>query len=269
MSTDYAEKEREFIASLEPDTGRDLAGWMDAITRADLAHRNDIIDWLRTKGFPFAKASWLERIHHNGGKLIYADDGPRRPSTPRRPREAGPRDTAPRVVDTSKTADPPRAVADAAPAPHAPRPRPVLVSITSPPPPRPAIPPAPPPAAPDTNPRLDALLAKAKAYRPLAQFVLDETRAAIPAVTFDPQPPQIVLSAPHEFAALVIGPKDLRLCLDCGLQPLNEVSRLAGSQVTTGRAKPFPHVLVLTDARQVTPGLIELLRDASARTGRS
>lgn len=70
MATDYAGKEKEFIASLGPDTGRDLDGWMQAISGADLAHRNDIIDWLRQNGFTFANASWLERIHHNGGRLI-------------------------------------------------------------------------------------------------------------------------------------------------------------------------------------------------------
>ena len=75
MSTDYAEKERDFIASLNEDTGRDLAGWMAAISNSGHTERNEIIDWLRLQGFQFAKASWLERIHHNGGRLIYADDG--------------------------------------------------------------------------------------------------------------------------------------------------------------------------------------------------
>ena len=73
MATDYAEKERAFIASLEAETGKGLDAWMLAITEASLANRNDIIDWLRLQRFQFAKASWLERIHHNGGRLIYAD----------------------------------------------------------------------------------------------------------------------------------------------------------------------------------------------------
>jgi hypothetical protein len=75
MSTDYAEKERDFVASLDADTGRDLAGWMTAISNSGHTERNAIIDWLRLQGFQFAWASWLERIHHNGGRLIYADDG--------------------------------------------------------------------------------------------------------------------------------------------------------------------------------------------------
>ena len=51
MSTDYAEKERDFIASLNEDTGRDLDGWMAAISESGFSERNAIIDWLRHQGF--------------------------------------------------------------------------------------------------------------------------------------------------------------------------------------------------------------------------
>ncbi|KAB2939990.1 MAG: hypothetical protein F9K20_15165, partial [Hyphomicrobium sp.] len=89
MATDFGEKERAFIDGLKENTGRDLDEWMAAISAAGLAHRNDIIDWLRHKGLMFSKASWLERIHHNGGKPIYVgvpkEAAPRRP--PRRRRE--------------------------------------------------------------------------------------------------------------------------------------------------------------------------------------
>lgn len=274
MSTDYAEKEREFIANLGPDTGRDLAGWMDAIKNTNLSHRNDIIDWLRSKGFPFAKASWLERIHHNGGRLIYADDGPRKAPAPRRPRETAPVREVHARAPSDQVADAP--IADRKP--HILQAR--AADIVPSAPPQEAGPsvdvslplagraPAPPSPVVTTDAALDRLLAKAKAYRPLAQLVLNETTAALPAATFTAKPPQIVFHAPHEFAELVIGPKDIRLCLDFGMRPLEEVSRQAGSQVTTGRAKPFPHVIVLTDARQVTAGLVELLREAVARSAR-
>ena len=52
MSTDYAEKERDFIASLNEDTGRDLDGWMAAISESGFSERNAIIDWLRHPGVP-------------------------------------------------------------------------------------------------------------------------------------------------------------------------------------------------------------------------
>lgn len=73
MSTDWREKEREFLTSLKADTGRDLAEWVRVIAAQNLPHRNDIIDWLRQQGFLFARASWLERIHHNQGRPIYLD----------------------------------------------------------------------------------------------------------------------------------------------------------------------------------------------------
>ena len=83
MATDYGEKERAFIDGLKENTGRDLAEWMQSIASSGQLQRNDIIDWLRHKGLMFSKASWLERIHHNGGKPIYAD-APKE-SAPRRP----------------------------------------------------------------------------------------------------------------------------------------------------------------------------------------
>ena len=66
--SDEREEEREFLADLEARTGRDLADWMAAIAAQGFADKNDTIDWLRAQGFPFARASWLERIHSNGGK---------------------------------------------------------------------------------------------------------------------------------------------------------------------------------------------------------
>ncbi len=66
--------EGNFVASLKEDTGRDLDGWMIAIRHSGHSDRNEIIDWLRHQGFQFSWASWLERIHHNGGRLVYGDD---------------------------------------------------------------------------------------------------------------------------------------------------------------------------------------------------
>ncbi len=71
MSTDFEDKEREFLETLKADTGRDLGEWMSAISAQGLPHRNDVIDWLRQQGFIFSRASWLERIHANDGQPIY------------------------------------------------------------------------------------------------------------------------------------------------------------------------------------------------------
>ena len=73
MAGDEQEEEREFLAELKARSGQDLAQWMAAIAAQGFADKNETIDWLRTQGFPFARASWLERIHSNGGRPIYMD----------------------------------------------------------------------------------------------------------------------------------------------------------------------------------------------------
>jgi hypothetical protein len=77
MAKDEEEEEREFLAELTARSGRNLEEWMAAITAQAFADKNHTIDWLRAQGFPFARASWLERIHNNGGKPIYLDSGAR------------------------------------------------------------------------------------------------------------------------------------------------------------------------------------------------
>jgi hypothetical protein len=99
MSADEREEEQRFLADLKARSGRELAEWMAAISAQKFADKNDTIDWLRAQGFPFARASWLERIHTNGGKPIYAHEPPKPAAAPApRPqpkgRELSPRETA-------------------------------------------------------------------------------------------------------------------------------------------------------------------------------
>jgi hypothetical protein len=77
MPGDEVEEEREFLAELKARSGRGLDEWMAAIAAQGFADKNETIDWLRTQGFPFARASWLERIHKNGGRPIYGEPPPR------------------------------------------------------------------------------------------------------------------------------------------------------------------------------------------------
>ena len=83
MPRDEEEEEREFLADLEARTGRNLAEWMAAIAAQNFADKNEAIDWLRGQGIPFARASWLERIHSNGGRPIYLHQLPKRSGTRR------------------------------------------------------------------------------------------------------------------------------------------------------------------------------------------
>lgn len=228
MPIDYGEKEREFLESLKEDTGRDLAEWMREIAASGQVQRNDIIDWLRHKGLMFSRASWLERIHHNGGKPIYADapkDAPRS-----RPRRRGESALAPTPPVASPLADAPAAV-------------------------------PPPPAAAG---ELDVLLARAKAYRPLAQHVLAKIKAVRPAADFVARENAVAIGDPKVFATLGISAKELRLHLALGEHPFDDVVRKGQAGGGLGKGEALTHMLVLTDARQIDQRLLELVALAKA-----
>jgi len=232
MATDFGEKERAFIDGLKENTGRDLGEWMDAIAAEALPHRNDIIDWLRHKGFMFSKASWLERIHHNGGRPIYADS-PKGTTRSRRRREAP--STTP--VENATTPAEPRAMPATAPTPA---------------------------AADDLEP----LLTKAKAYRPLAQHLLARIKAVRPRTSFVARDGFISMADPGIFAALGISPKELRLHLALGSQPFDEPVKKGQAGAGLGKGDALSHMVVLTDARQVDQRLLDLIgRAASTADG--
>jgi hypothetical protein len=107
MARDEQEEEREFLADLEARTGRTLAQWMAAITAHGFADKNETIDWLRAQGIPFARASWLERIHSNAGRPIYLHQPPKpepegKPQMPPKPQPPARAPTAREVADLDK-----------------------------------------------------------------------------------------------------------------------------------------------------------------------
>ena len=218
MTTGFSGKERVFVDCLPAETGRDLAAWMAAIGASGLSHRNDIIDWLRQEGFSFSNASWMERIHHNGGRLIYGD----------LPEKAG-------------ASAPKRKAAGVA----VPRPTPLNV------------------AARKADAEIDALLAAAKAYRPLAQVLLRDILAAVPGADASAQDGLIVICHARPFAAILAGAKDVRLFL--GLAGIPGQDWLQAKRPgSVDNMAGLTHMLVLTDARQLTRELKELIA-ASAR----
>ncbi len=232
MSSDYAEKEREFLDTLAADTGRDLDGWMAAIAGTGLTHRDDIIDWLRQRRFTFDRASWLERIHNNGGRPIYAD----------RP------DLKTLVAGTS---EPPAKVQ-----------RPAVAS-------QPSAPPAPVRQAASPSPErstdalgLEALLAKGKAFRPLAQHLLKAIETAHPGVAASARGALIVLGLPVEFAVLAVSAKDVKLGLamgDAATRPGLETARITSAPPTV------THMVTLTDVRRIDAALLAYIAEAAAR----
>jgi hypothetical protein len=103
MSAEEREEERRFLADLKARSGRHLAEWMAAIGAQGFADKNDTIDWLRAQGFPFARASWLERIHTNGGKPIYADEPPNPASSAAAPPKPHPQSPRPKARALTST----------------------------------------------------------------------------------------------------------------------------------------------------------------------
>lgn len=238
MSVDYGERERQFLDSLKADTGRGLDEWMAAIAAAGLTHRNDIIDWLRRQGFMFSKASWLERIHNNGGRPIYAGAGS--PRARARPRRTPP--SAPRPVPAFEPASEP---APAAPVVRAP-------------------PVAAPPSPPESDAvALEALLARAKAFRPLAVYVVAEVRKAVPDAAVVPRDGYVLFRRlERDFALLAVTAKELRLALALAAPPAGVP--LVPARLALRGAPAMSHMTVLTDARQVTPALLAAVAHAAA-----
>ncbi|MDX2306769.1 MAG: hypothetical protein NW216_00865 [Hyphomicrobium sp.] len=251
MATDFREKEQEFLDSLGPDTGRDLAAWMATIVQSGLTDRNAIIDFLRRQGFLFSRASWLERIHHNGGRPIYAGEPspvidrarlrrPRGHATTPQPREhETPRNTHAATQPPAGSLAPATAVATS-----------TIASANSP----------------ETRIALDLVLAEAKAYRPLAQYVLREISAAVPTLIATPAAGYVALSHHALVAVLAISARELRLGL---VSPNTTPPPPFGPARFPKSFAPVPaaitHAAVLDDARQVTPELIAAVKAAAGR----
>lgn len=292
--TDWREKEREFLTSLKADTGRDLGEWMRVIAAQNLPHRNDIIDWLRQQGFPFSRASWLERIHHNQGRPIYCDLSEVAPS-------AAALEVAEEVVEVHRVAAAGggRIVVAAAPPPKPPdaqtperaapeRKLPLPRLAATGPEAKIAAPPeaaqAPDPArtgASRTNPPRDGapgtratatdaaardeVLAKAKAYRPLAVHLLRLIEDAVGDVVVVPGAGHLALSrAGQTFGIVAVSPKDIRLVVRLDPEVASAPFGPVKLPVTLAQAaQGLTHMAVLDDARQIDEALINLVRRAA------
>ena len=235
MAKDYAEIEQEFIAGLKGQTGKDLAEWMAVITAKAFANKNDTIDWLRLQGFAFNWASWLERIHANGGLPLYADK-PIAPAARKAPlqREAKP-EKAEKV--TALTPEPVAAVS-----------QPVVRTAAAP--------------AGDGDAALQTLIAAAKGYQPLYRLLASEVIRAVPGATMTAGDTYICVGNPKEFAGIETSAKGLRLALDLGDRPFTPP--LQPSKLATA-PKRLSHMIVLDDARKVDAALMDLVRAADAR----
>src|SRR5262245_34814997 len=177
MAAEERQEEQRFLAELKARSGRTLADWMALITVQNFSDKNETIDWLRSQGFSFARASWLERIHSNGGRPIYAHA----PAVP-----AG-ADTAGSAPHQGTSSEPEVQARSAETAPSD-----------------------------GDDAAMEKLIAAAKGYRPLYHLLEAGIRKAIPETTFAPRASYISLRAPAEFAAVAPHAGGLRLGLDLG-----------------------------------------------------
>ena len=229
MAREAEEEEREFLAGLKARTGRDLAEWMAAIAAQGFADKNEVIDWLREQGLPFARASWLERIHKNGGKPIYASNlqkPAREASEPPKP--------------VGEAGEPPKPASDEPPRPDS------QWTIYVVPTPRQVA-------------DFERLLAAAKGYRPLYDWLADEISKALPPVSFVAKNTYVSIGGPKEFAAVTFHKTGLRLGLDLGDRPFD--AQLQRSNMR-GPGPAITHMIVLDDARQINDELMSLLKAA-------
>lgn len=281
MTTDYAEKERQFIRSLESETGCDLDGWMRRIAAQNLPHRNDIIDWLRVEGFAFAKASWLERIYANGGNPVYPH-----PAAPARETGATPAksETETDSGNGDKVDGDDGEVLAAAtvggggeqtPSLHKPSLR-LVVSNQDQTPARSG-------GASNSDresnggeeesgeEKIEAALAQAKGLRPLAQLILARIRDSAPHVVFAAEGPLILASLNGQpMALLTVQPKELRLGLNRTGLGVHE--RLSPARFTIGKGRipaAISHMCILNDARQIDSELMKILSDTAAAATRA
>lgn len=236
MAKDYGEIEQEFLAGLKGQTGKDLAEWMAVLTGKAFANKNDTIDWLRLQGFAFNWASWLERIHANGGQPLYADKpvapvvkkaSPSRDAKAEKTEKAAPAATAPVTVVSQSAVRAPAVVAGG-----------------------------------DGDAALQGLIAAAKGYQPLYRLLASEIARAVPGATLTAADAYICVGSPREFAGIETSAKGLRLALDLGDHPF--APPLQPSRLATA-PKRLTHMIVLDDARKVDAALMDLIRAADAR----
>jgi hypothetical protein len=230
MTAKESEEEREFLERLQARSGRSLAEWMAAITLERFADKNAAIDWLRGQGFAFQRASWLERIHANGGKPIFGEMPAKAP-----PVRAVAEPLAPSPAPAQREAEPIQPAAR----------QPTSQTLPA-----------------DAAAALEKLIAGAKGYRPLYQMLETAIRSAVPEVALTPRAGYISLGAPAEFAAVTLHPSEVRLGLDLGDRPFDT---LLQKSKLKGPGPAITHMAVLTDARQINGELLSLIKGAHER----
>jgi predicted transport protein len=117
----------------------------------------------------------------------------------------------------------------------------------------------------DENNLLENQFAKCEAMRPLFDSVSKNILTQFPGTQLIPKKTYLSFAAQREFAAINVKPKEIRLGLDLGEEPFNEIvqkSKLSG---------PMPrisHMVALTDVSEFDDRIFDYLRQSYNRSNK-
>lgn len=115
----------------------------------------------------------------------------------------------------------------------------------------------------DTSELLDNQFAKAESMRPLFDELVGFIARTFESATVLPKKTYVSILEKREFAAINIKKAELRLGLDLGDRPFDDV---VGKAKLTGPMPRISHQIVITDAAQFDDSLVSLLKDSYVRS---
>jgi hypothetical protein len=115
----------------------------------------------------------------------------------------------------------------------------------------------------DTDKLLDIQFSKAEERRPVYNSLIKSIQTSFPNVTVLPKKTYISIFEKREFAAINIKKTEIRLGLDLGDRPFDEV---VTKSKLTGPMPRISHQVVLTDESQITGGVIQLMQESYNRS---
>ena len=112
---------------------------------------------------------------------------------------------------------------------------------------------------------LENQLAKCEAMKPLFDFVSNKIIEQFPQTQLIAKKTYVSFTAQREFAAINIKPKEIRLGLDLGTEPFNEVLQKAK---LSGPMPRISHMIVLTDENEIDDKVSEYLSQSYYRSNK-
>lgn len=113
-----------------------------------------------------------------------------------------------------------------------------------------------------TGDLLENQFAKAGEMRPLYDAFIAFVQKNFAAASVLPKKTYVSILDNREFAAVNIKPKELRIGFDLGDRPFDDK---IGKAKLTGPMPRISHMLVLTDAKQLDPTIVDAMRESHAR----